>query len=309
MGRVASGRASGVKIYAKSIMRIMEQVSIQYTIPDRSGPVLPTTATGTVSQQGISGNSVTVGQRRRRRRRRGGKCVQKRLRRMNSRSVGVRWGTLNVGSMTGRGRELADMMERRRVDILCVQETKWKGSKARDIGGGYKLFYHGVDGRRNGVGVILREGYAESVLEVKRVSDRAMRVKVEIEGVIMNVISAYAPQVGCEMEEKEEFWSELDELTESIPRDERVVIGADFNGHVGEGNRGDEEVMGAYGVGERNAEGQMVIDFAKRMEMAVVNTYFKKELEHRVTYKSGGRCTQSGLCLMQKRQLEGNWRL
>ena len=27
----------------------------------------------------------------------------------------------------------------------------------------------------------------------------------------------------------------------SIPRDERVVIGADFNGHVGEGNRGDEE--------------------------------------------------------------------
>ena len=68
-----------------------------------------------------------------------------------------------------------------------------------------------------------------------------------------------------------------------------MVIGADFNAHVGEGNRGDEEVMGAYGVGERNAEGQMVIDFAKRMEMAVVNTYFKKELEHRVTYNSGGR--------------------
>ena len=61
----------------------------------------------------------------------------------------VRVGTLNVGTMTGKGRELAGMagmMERRKVDILCVQETKWMGSKARSIGGGFKLFYHGVDG-------------------------------------------------------------------------------------------------------------------------------------------------------------------
>ena len=139
-------------------------------------------------------------------------------------------------------------------------------------------------------------------MEVKRVSDKAMRVKVEIERVIMNVISAYAPQVGCEMEEKEEFWSELDELTENIPRGERVVTGADFNGHIGEG-KGDE-VMGAYGVGERNAEGQMVIDFPKRIEMALVNTYFKKDLEHRVTYKSGGRCTQVDYVLCRRGNLK-----
>ncbi|KAK3534205.1 hypothetical protein QTP86_004797 [Hemibagrus guttatus] len=93
--------------------------------------------------------------------------------------------------------------------------------------------------------------------------------------------------VGCELEEKERFWSELDEVMESIPTGEREVIGADFNGHVGEGNRGDEEVMGKFGVKERNLEGQMVVDFAKRMDMAVVNTYFQKREEHRVTYKSG----------------------
>ncbi|KAK3524760.1 hypothetical protein QTP86_002555 [Hemibagrus guttatus] len=63
--------------------------------------------------------------------------------------------------------------------------------------------------------------------------------------------------VGCELEEKERFWSVLDEVMESIPTGERVVIGADFNGHVGEGNTGDEEVMGKFGVKERNLEGQM----------------------------------------------------
>ncbi|KAK3542992.1 hypothetical protein QTP70_008686 [Hemibagrus guttatus] len=154
-------------------------------------------------------------------------------------------------------------MERRKVDILCVQETRWKGSKARSIGAGFKLFYYGVDSKRNGVGVVLKEEFVRNVLEV-----------------------------GCELEEKERFWSELDEVMESIPTGERVVIGADFNGHVGEGNTGDEEVMGKFGVKERNLEGQMVVDFAKRMDMGVVNTYFQKREEHRVTYKSGGRRTQ-----------------
>ena len=36
--------------------------------------------------------------------------------------VRVRVGMLNVGSMTGRGRELADLMKRRKVGVLCVPE-------------------------------------------------------------------------------------------------------------------------------------------------------------------------------------------
>ncbi|KAK3507209.1 hypothetical protein QTP70_010211 [Hemibagrus guttatus] len=206
--------------------------------------------------------------------------------------------------MTEKGRELADMMERRKVDILCVQETRWKGSKARSIGAGFKLFYYGVDSKRNGVGVVLKEEFERNVLEVKRVSDRVMSLKLEIEGVMLNVVSGYAPQVGCELEEKVRFWSELDEVMESIPTGERVVIGADFNGHVGEGNTGDEEVMGKFGVKERNLEGQMVVDFAKRMDMAVVNTYFQKREEHRVTYKSGGRRTQVDYILCRRGNLK-----
>ena len=46
----------------------------------------------------------------------------------------VKIGTLNVGSMTGRGHELVDLMERRKVKIMCLQETKWKGSKSKRAG-------------------------------------------------------------------------------------------------------------------------------------------------------------------------------
>ena len=56
---------------------------------------------------------------------------------------------------------------------------------------------------------------------------------------MMNVVGGYAPQAGCEMEDREKYCSELDEVVESIRRDERVVIGIDFNRHVGQRSRGD----------------------------------------------------------------------
>ena len=33
------------------------------------------------------------------------------------------------------------------MDIPCVKETGWKGRKARSIGAGFKLIYHGVNGK------------------------------------------------------------------------------------------------------------------------------------------------------------------
>lgn len=36
----------------------------------------------------------------------------------------MRVGTLNNGSMPGKGRELADMTERKKVYMLCVQKTR-----------------------------------------------------------------------------------------------------------------------------------------------------------------------------------------
>ena len=122
--------------------------------------------------------------------------------------------------MTGRGRELADMMEQRNVDILCLQETKWKGSKARYIGGGCKIFYNRADERKNGIGIALREELDESVLEVKRVSDRLMAMKLEVKESILTIVSAYAPQVNNSMEEKNDFWEDLDRLIESISKRE-----------------------------------------------------------------------------------------
>ena len=75
---------------------------------------------------------------------------------------------------------------------------------------------------------------------------------------------------------KNDFWQDLDGLLKSVPKQERIVLGADLNGHVGKENIGDEEILGRYGVGTKNKEGSTVLDFTKRMDLAIVNTYSRK---------------------------------
>ena len=62
--------------------------------------------------------------------------------------------------------------------------------------------------------------------------------------------------------------------------------------------------MGMYGVKKRNKEGSMFVDFGKRMDLAIVNTYFKKKHKHRVTYKSGGKSTQVDYVMCRRRNLK-----
>ena len=186
-------------------------------ITDRSRPGLPTTASG-VAQQGTCGNYATAKYSEHKSRKRGGRRVKRQQEVWKGRRSLVRVDTLNIGTMTGRGRELADMMERRNIDILCLQETKWKGSKARNIGGKCKLFYKGADARKNGIGIVVREELIESVREVKRVSDRLMAMKLEVKGFILNIVSGYAPQVNNSMEEKNKFWEDLDGLIKSVAK-------------------------------------------------------------------------------------------
>lgn len=88
--------------------------------------------------------------------------------RLKKQVVTLRVGTWNVGTMTGKGKGVLDVMERRKVEILRVQQTKWKGNSVRHLGNGYKPLYAGSSTKVNGVGIILSTKMAEKVVEVER---------------------------------------------------------------------------------------------------------------------------------------------
>lgn len=88
-------------------------------------------------------------------------------------------------------------------------------------------------------------------------------MKLEIKGVMLNVVIVYCPQAGCKLHEREEVWSKLDEAVVHVLR---VTV------NVSERNR----------FKERNWEGHMVVDLAKKDGNGCVNTCLKKQEEHTV---------------------------
>jgi exonuclease III len=108
----------------------------------------------------------------------------------------LRVGTWNVGSLTGKLREIVDSMIRRRVNILCVQETKWKGQKAKEVEDtDFKLWYTSTTSNKNGVDIVLDQSLKDGVVDIKRQGDMIILVKLLVGDLIFNVISAYAPQI------------------------------------------------------------------------------------------------------------------
>ena len=122
----------------------------------------------------------------------------------------IRLSSCNVGSLTGKLRELVDTATRRRVNILCVQETKWKGQKAKEVDNtGFKLWYTGTVANRNRVGVLIDKSLKNGVVGVRRQGDRIILVKLVVGDMVLNVISAYAPQVGLDESAKRQVLERL----------------------------------------------------------------------------------------------------
>ena len=67
----------------------------------------------------------------------------------------IRIGSLNMGTMTAKSNSLVDLLKRRKIQVLGLQETRWKGAKARPLREVFKLIYNGEQSGKNGVGVIL----------------------------------------------------------------------------------------------------------------------------------------------------------
>ena len=119
-----------------------------------------------------------------------------------------------------------------------------EGEGGRDTG--FKLWYTGTGANINGVGILINKSLKYGVVDVKRRGDRIILVKLVVEDLVLNVISAYAPQVGHNENTKREFWEGLEDMVRSVPIGEKLFIGGDLNGHVGTSNTCFEGRMGLW---------------------------------------------------------------
>uniref|UniRef100_A0A131YWK0 Exo endo phos n=1 Tax=Rhipicephalus appendiculatus TaxID=34631 RepID=A0A131YWK0_RHIAP len=64
-----------------------------------------------------------------------------------------------------------------------------------------------------------------------------------------------------------------------------TVLMGDFNAKVGKKQAGDHAV-GEYGIGSRNARGELLVEFAERNNLRILNTFYRKRATRKWTWRS-----------------------
>ena len=204
----------------------------------------------------------------------------------------VRFGTVNVGTISGKANEIVEMLTRRRVDLSRLQETRWRGGSARLIKGNntiYKFFW---------------SGDVINVISVKRYDHRSLQLRFLVRTTILYVIYCHASQSGLSADETDTFYERVFSVVASVPEKEMLVLGGDFNGLVGEHSAEFEGVHGGSGYGMRNQDGLRILDFCVAYKLAITNTFFHKNKSMVITFSSYGNHTKIDFILVRRAQLK-----
>ena len=185
----------------------------------------------------------------------------------------IRFSTWNVGSILRKWNEISVAFKRHCVHNCCLQKVRWKGKGAKMIGNGFKFLWSGGCKAENGVGEIAN-WLIGKVVGAERFNDRVMKVNVVIGDVVWEVESCYCPQAinqSRSVNENEEFYELMDKVVTS-----EVLVGGDFNGHVGSDMVGFGEVHRGFGIGQINDGGIRLLDWAVGKGLCLMNTCFQK---------------------------------
>lgn len=184
----------------------------------------------------------------------------------------------------GKTEELVDVMIERRFDIIGLSETRLKGKDKKTVHENFTLIHSSDDSGRYGVAFLIHKDLSSRVSHIKYVDDRIIAVSLKLEGQELDIIQVYAPQQGRPDREKEDFYEQLEATIDRMPHRDNLLIIGDFNGHVGNDRRGYENVIGAFGIGDRNRDGERILDFCARNQLSVMNTFFQHRPSHKWTW-------------------------
>ena len=106
----------------------------------------------------------------------------------------------------GKYMELAKVMIKRNINILCHQQIKWTSDKTKPIGEwGHKLWFRCRDRNGNwiGIGIVLHCQLVDEIVDVRRMGYRTFPITLILGDEAINIISVYAPQICLDVASKQ----------------------------------------------------------------------------------------------------------
>ena len=146
-------------------------------------------------------------------------------------------------------------------------------------GAGYTYFWSCkklTEPREAGVGFAIRTDLVSRLETLpKGINYRLMTRRIPlIRNSHLTLISAYTPTMTYSEEEKEQFYLELSNTLDSVPKSDKLLILGDFNTRVGNSCNMWPNVMGRHGIGKMNSNGLLLLSFCADEGLTITNTPF-----------------------------------
>jgi hypothetical protein len=112
----------------------------------------------------------------------------------------------------------------------------------------------------------------------------------------------YAPTSAAPDREIDVFYDDISNALEEFSRCTWLFVIGDFNAKIGVSNGDEREVVGLFGLGQRNVRGDTLVDFARKKELFICNSRFKKKDSKRWTWNLGRAFNEIDYIMTRKSQ-------
>ena len=79
-------------------------------------------------------------------------------------------------------------------------------------------------------------------------------------------------------EKKDEFYAQLKASVNEVKYKDNVIICGDYTGHVGTDRRHREDIIEAFSIGNKNKDGQTMIEFLVINGLSILNTFYQHQM-------------------------------
>ena len=150
----------------------------------------------------------------------------------------------------GKTAQIVAEAKKYRVKVLGISECRWSGFGRLRTATGETILYSGRDDNvhQSGVALLLNKETAESLLDWNPVSDRTITARFNSKCIKTTCVQAYAPTNDAEPEVKDEFYEQLQAVTERAPSHDMLVMMGGWNAKVGRPNQGEEGIVGKHAL-------------------------------------------------------------